>query len=253
MEAKNLKIESVTRITEYLYSLKLEGSFISPPAPGQFLHIKIDDHLFLRRPFSIAGYKDTTITLIVQVVGEGTRLLCGKKRGDLLNVIGPLGRGFHVNKNWKNIFLVGGGTGIAPLVFLADRLSDRNITFFYGARNIEHIAFNLLPYNVNYVFATDDGSYGHKEFISKSVAGFLKKNERPDVIYGGGPHGLLKKIGHLSEKHNTPAFVSMENRMACGIGLCYGCVIKIKSGSGWEYKRVCKDGPVFSTKEIIWE
>ncbi len=253
MEAKNFKIGSVTNLTRQIYRLELEGSFTTSPVPGQFIHIKVDDRLFLRRPLSIAGYKNNILTLIFQVVGEGTKMLSNKKKGEVLNVIGPVGKGFPINKNWKNILAVGGGTGIAPLIFLIDYLSHSRTTFLYGARSRQYIAFTALPKGVNYIFATDDGSYGYKGLISKTTSDFLRKNEKPDVIYGGGPYELLKKIGELSEKHNIPAFVSMENRMACGMGLCYGCVTKIKSGSVWEYKRVCKDGPVFSTKEIIWE
>jgi len=250
---KNFKIRSITDLTKQLYRLELEGLFNSSPAPGQFVHVKVGNNLFLRRPFSIAGYKDNVLTLIFQVVGKGTEILSGKKKGDLLNVIGPLGKGFPLKNDWKNFFVIGGGTGIAPLIFLIDSLPDSKITFFYGARSVDYIAFNVLPCNVSYLFATEDGSYGYKGLISGFAADFLQKNGRPDVIYGGGPHGLLKKIGRLSKKYGIPAYVSMENRMACGMGLCYGCVTKIKSGSGWEYKRVCKDGPVFKTEDIKWE
>lgn len=255
MEAKNFRIAGITRLTAQLYRLELEGSFLKTPLPGQFIHIKVDNHLFLRRPFSIAGYKNSLFTILFKVVGEGTKILSDTKAGGMLSVIGPLGKGFPVNEGWKNVFLIGGGTGIAPLVFLTDTLSksSASVTFFYGAGSRDDIAFNVLPYGVDYVFSTEDGSYGYKGLLNTAVEDFIKKNGKPDAIYGGGPYGLLKKLGGLSDKYGIPAFVSMENRMACGTGVCYGCVTKIKSGSGWEYKRVCKEGPVFNIKEIKWE
>ncbi len=242
------------KLTEHLYRMEFEGAFNPPALPGQFIHIKID-RLFLRRPFSIAVQGKNRLAILYKVVGEGTEILARKKAGDSLNVIGPLGKGFPLKKEWKNVYLAGGGTGIAPLIFLADRLSgeDVKITFFYGAKNCGYIGFETLPAGIDCVFTTEDGSYGHKGLLDKAIRSHIKKSVRPDVIYGGGPSGLLKKIGKISEDFNIPAFVSLENRMACGTGICYGCVTKIKTASGWEYIRICKEGPVFNTKEIKWD
>ncbi|NLG12091.1 MAG: dihydroorotate dehydrogenase electron transfer subunit [Elusimicrobia bacterium] len=254
MEAKSFQIKKNIHLTEKLHLLELEGSFLQSPVPGQFIHIKIDP-FFLRRPFSIAGYNDNTLKILYRVVGRATEVLSEKEAGDSLNVIGPLGNGFPVNNNYKSIFLVGGGTGIAPLLFLTDTLirKNLNISFFYGARTSECIAFHLLPYGVDYIFSTNDGSYGYKGLIGEVMQQHIKKNGKPDIIYGGGPYQMLKQLAKISAKHKTPAFVSLENRMACGTGICYGCVTKIKDKTGWEYKRVCKDGPVFNTEEVIWE
>ncbi|MCX8082443.1 MAG: dihydroorotate dehydrogenase electron transfer subunit [bacterium] len=254
MEAKKFIIKDNLFLTEKLYLLELEGNFNKVPVPGQFVHIKIEP-FFLRRPFSIAGYSKNYLKIVYKVVGRATEVLSRKQNGELLDVIGPLGNGFPVNKKWKNIYLAGGGTGIAPLLFLTEALLQQNcsITFFYGARTSECIAFNILPYKVNYVFSTDDGSYGEKGLLGDILEKHIEKDGSPDVIYGGGPYGLLKDIARISQEYETPAFVSMENRMACGVGICYGCVTKIKGKNGWEYKRVCKDGPVFNVKEVVWE
>ncbi len=242
------------QLTEHLYWMEFEGAFNPPALPGQFIHIKIDG-LFLRRPFSIAGQKNNRLAILYKVVGEGTEILSRKKNGDVLNAIGPLGKGFPVKKEWKNVYLAGGGTGIAPLLFLADKLSaeDVKITFFYGAKNAGYIGFGTLPSGIDYIFTTEDGSYGHKGLLDKAMRGYIKKYGSPDVIYGGGPAGLLKKIGSISEDFKVPAFVSLENRMACGTGICCGCVTKIKTGDGWENVRICKEGPVFNTKDIKWD
>ncbi|MBN1445962.1 MAG: dihydroorotate dehydrogenase electron transfer subunit [Candidatus Omnitrophica bacterium] len=254
MEAKNLTVCRNARLAEHLYLMEFEGAFTPPALPGQFIHIKIDG-LFLRRPFSVAGQKNNRLAILYKVVGKGTEILARKKGGETLNAIGPLGKSFPVIKKWKNVYLAGGGTGIAPLIFLADKLSgeDVKITFFYGAKSRGCIGFEILPAGINFVFTTEDGSYGDKGLLDRAVCGFIGKNGRPDVIYGGGPAGLLKKIGRISEDFSVPAFVSLENRMACGTGICYGCVTKIKTGSGWEYMRICKEGPVFNTKDIKWD
>ena len=254
MEAKKFIIKKNLYLTDKLFLLELEGTFSQKPHPGQFIHIKIEP-FFLRRPFSIAGYKEGFLKVLYRTTGRATDVLKAKKEGEVLDIIGPLGRGFPVKNSQKNVYLVGGGTGIAPLLFLSEELLKNNLhtTFFYGAKTTKEIVFNILPYGVSYIFSTDDGSYGNKGVVSKVMERYIKKGEIPDVIYAGGPYEMLKKIAEISEKWNIPAFVSMENRMACGTGICYGCVTKIKSKKGWEYKRVCKDGPVFNSKEVLWE
>ncbi|MCM8830433.1 MAG: dihydroorotate dehydrogenase electron transfer subunit [Candidatus Omnitrophica bacterium] len=254
MEAKRFKIRRNIWLTEKLYLLELEGSFNQTPIPGQFVHIKIEP-FFLRRPFSIAGYKDNYLKILYRIAGRATDILAQKKEDELLGLIGPSGNGFPVNKKWENVYLAAGGTGIAPLLFLAETLKKKNcnITFFYGARTSDCIAFNILPYGVNYVFSTDDGSYGYKGLVGDILKRYIMENGVPDVIYSGGPYEMLRKIAEISKKYNLSAFVSLENRMACGVGICYGCVTKIKCKDGWEYKRVCKDGPVFNTEEVLWE
>ena len=254
MEAKNLKIEGITDLSEGHYLLELENSFEKKPLPGQFVHIKIAP-FFLRRPFSVAGCDRDKIEILFKVAGEGSGVLSSVRKGGVLSVIGPLGTPFPVRSEWKKVFIAGGGTGVAPLLFLSRVLAERDadISFFYGARDIKHIMFKLLPYNVNFIFGTDDGSYGAKGLIHKCVIREIEESGVPDVIYGGGPRGLLKEISAISKKYAVPAFVSLENRMACGTGLCYGCVTRIRTGSAEVYKRVCKDGPVFDASEVVWE
>lgn len=254
MEAKDFRVKKNIHLTEKIYLLELEGSFNKSPVPGQFIHIKVEP-FFLRRPFSIASYRENSLKVMYRIVGRATEAMSKIKKDEMLNVIGPLGNGFPVSNRYKTVYLAGGGTGVAPLLFLVETLSiqNLNITFFYGARSSECITFDILPYGVNYVFSTDDGSYGYKGMVGDILERYIKKGGIPDVIYGGGPYEMLKHIAVISEKYNVPAFVSLENRMACGTGICYGCVTKIKSRDGWIYKRVCKEGPVFNTEEVLWE
>lgn len=254
MEVKNLKIEGIKDLSEGHYLLELENTFQTMPLPGQFVHIKVPP-FFLRRPFSIAGCDKEKISILFKVAGSGSNVLSSARKGDILSVIGPLGTPFPVGEKREKVFIVAGGTGIAPLIFLSRKLieKDKEILFFYGARDKKHIMFQLLPFGINFIFSTEDGSYGEKGLINVALINQIESGTAPDVIYAGGPAGLLKKVSSISRRYEIPAFISLENRMACGTGLCYGCVTRIKTGSGWEYKRVCKDGPVFNASEVIWE
>lgn len=253
MEIQNCKIIENKKIGENYYILKLENKFKEKFLPGQFLHIKIPEN-FLRRPFSVASFTDSFISILYQVVGTGTKKLSEKKEGEILNVIGPCGNSFPVKKEYKKICIIAGGIGVAPLIFLAEEIlkKKKEIYFFYGAKNKNFIPFEILPYGPGYFFSTDDGSYGKKGNVFELFKKTYKKLTI-EVIYGAGPEPLLKKISEFSKKIDIPSYISVENYMGCGMGLCYGCVVKIKGNNSWEYKRVCKDGPVFEAKNIIWK
>lgn len=242
---KNIKLSD-----EY-YLLMIENMFKKEFHPGNFLHIKIENH-FLRRPFSVSYYTKKSISVLYKIVGEGTNKLSKIPPGEKLDIIGPLGNSFPIFKN-KNIALIGGGSGIGPLIFLAKKLKENrnNVFFFYGASKKENIFFQILPLGISYIFATDDGSFGIKGDIFSTFLKFFKKEEIFDIIYGVGPKPLLIKLSNL--KTSIPIFISVENYMACGMGLCYGCVIKVKKDSHWEFKKVCKDGPIFEAREVIWD
>lgn len=248
MKREICKILKNKNLRENYFYLEFENRFNQNFKPGNFVHIKIENN-FLRRPFSVSDYNKKSIGIIYKVVGEGTEKLSKKNKNEYLDVFGPLGNSFPISKN-KKISIVGGGTGIAPLVFLSKILKKYNneIYFFYGERNKRLILFEILPFGINYIFSTDDGSFGEKGNIFDV---FKKFKNSFDIIYSAGPEELLRKISVFSEK--IPVYVSVENYMACGMGLCYGCVIKVKNKNNLEYKRVCKDGPVFNAKEIIWE
>ncbi|HOM26443.1 MAG TPA: dihydroorotate dehydrogenase electron transfer subunit [bacterium] len=246
MKSEICKIIKNIELTENFYLLEIENKFQDVFLPGNFIHIKIENN-FLRRPFSVAKYTKNSISIIYKVVGIGTEKLSKKRKNDFLDVLGPLGNSFPVFKN-KKVALIGGGTGVAPLIFLSEELKKINeVYFFYGARNKNQIFFDLLPAGINYIFSTDDGSFGEKG----NIFTVFKKYNSFEILYGAGPEPLLKKISLYSDR--LPVFISLENYMACGMGLCYGCVVKVKENKEWEYKRVCKDGPVFDGKKIIWE
>jgi len=252
MEIKDCKIIENRKLGKEHFLLRIENKFIEDFKPGQFLMVKIP-LFFLRRPFSICKVDKNSITILYKVTGKGTKNLSEMKEGITLNVLGPCGNGFKVDKNSKNIWVVGGGVGVAPLIYLSEKLKKKKLTFFYGATKKDFLFFELLPYGPEYVFTTDDGSYGHKGTVFSALENIIKKEGKPDIIYCGGPEILLKKISEFSKKRKIPVYITLENFMGCGMGVCYGCVVKTKTPNGWDYKRVCKDGPVFKSEEIIWE
>ncbi|MCM8784781.1 MAG: dihydroorotate dehydrogenase electron transfer subunit [Candidatus Omnitrophica bacterium] len=248
MNSEICKILKNKNLSDDFYLLKIENNFKEVFLPGNFIHIKIEG-VFLRRPFSVAIYTKKFIGIIYKKIGLGTEILSKKRKGESLNILGPCGNSFPIFEN-KKVALISGGTGIAPLIFLSSELKKRKnkIYFFYGARNKKLIFSEILPSGIDYIFSTDDGSFGQKGNIFDI---FKTYKDDYEIIYAAGPEQLLKKVSLYSSK--KPVYISLENYMACGMGLCYGCVVKIKEEGDGKYKRVCKDGPIFEGEKIIWE
>ena len=212
--------------------------------PGQFLQIQVADN-FLRRPISIASFdKETEILKIIyKVVGKGTAKLATYKSGDYLDIIGPLGNGFDIEAiaDLDNIVLVGGGIGVPPLYSLLQELTDKyplkNYLAILGFQTAAAIFYDRQFMNIaETIITTDDGSFNPP---AQTVITALEQVSAIDYIYTCGPAGMLNV---LSEKFPTiPLQLSYEERMACGVGLCMGCIHKFPDGT---YIRVCKDGPV---------
>ncbi len=256
-----------------VYNKKVKENFrtcvLNAPAiakqtlPGQFLSISLDDdELLLRRPFSIHRVKGLNLEIIYEVLGKGTESLSRKKPGQKLDIIGPLGNGFNYktprHQDTRTPVLVAGGMGVAPLVFLAERLaklktqnSKLKAVVLIGAKTKNHILcekeFKELGFDVK--ITTDDGSRGFKGYVSELLEHQLSTmNYRLSTIYACGPKPMLKEVCRVGKKYRLPVQVSLEEHMACGIGACFGCVVDTKEG----YKRVCKEGPVFRADDLIW-
>ena len=250
-----------------LYNKKIQGNYFhlilqapkitKESLPGQFLNIKVNDAYepLLRRPFSIHRVKGINIELLYEVVGSATQVLSHRKPGEYLDVIGPLGNGFTLNTKHKTLsILVAGGMGVAPLVFLAEKLKDSRRAVLIGAKTKNQLLcekdFRDLGCEVK--ISTDDGSRGFKGKVTELLKKFLRNNASNPItqvtLYACGPRPMLREISRISKKYKMPAQVSLEEHMACGIGACLGCVVNTKDG----FKRVCKEGPVFNGDEIIW-
>ncbi|MBL7157488.1 MAG: dihydroorotate dehydrogenase electron transfer subunit [Candidatus Omnitrophica bacterium] len=218
----------------------------------------------LRRPFGAHEIGKDRIAILYKVVGKATKILSSKKKGKMLDVLGPLGNGFNIEASIvrapegrgrpSSIVLVAGGHGVAPLYALAKQLlaSSHQLSVFIGARTKAHVIcekeFKKLGAKV--YIATDDGSKGRKGLITSLLKNRLRALEiHKAVIYGCGPKAMLKEVGRIAKAKKIPCQLSLEEYMACGTGTCLGCAVKTRSG----YKLVCKDGPVFDSKEIVWQ
>jgi dihydroorotate dehydrogenase electron transfer subunit len=218
--------------------------------PGQFLMIKCGINCTLPRPFSIfRTYKgDLAIFYAVYEDGKGTEWLAERRTGDIINLLGPLGNGFTVNPETRNLLLVGGGIGVAPLYFLAqDAVAHLcSVTFLYGTATRGRYP---LPAEFKPVQATEDGSLGHKGYVTELIPQYTDK---ADQIFMCGPLSMFKTVYNkrnelkLTEKKVQ---VSLEIKMGCGAGVCYSCTIHTAKG----LKQVCKDGPVFNLEDVLWD
>lgn len=247
MVLENIKISD----SYYLLKLKSEKS-IALAKPGQFYMLQCKNKsTLLRRPISLhyISKNKNIIEFYYEVKGEGTKDFKNIKSGEIINLQGPLGNGFDIQVEKKNIVVIGGGMGMAPMKFLIDILSKKNnVTFISGGRNKNSIKilenFNLET--IKTIITTDDGSLGIKGNVTVPLLSLLKEM-KVDKIYACGPSIMMKHIMNIADSKNISCEVSLEERMACGVGACVGCSILTKNGM----KKVCKDGPVFNSKIII--
>ncbi len=220
--------------------------------PGQFITIGCGHDFILRRPLSIHRADNSNqISILFAVVGAGTYWLSQRHEGEKLDLLGPLGNGFSVQPSSKKLLLAAGGIGIAPLVFLAQKaLKDgRFIKLILGARTKDGLyPVELLPKGIETLITTEDGSDGDKGKVTDALPGYV---DWADQIYACGPLAMYQSIAKQREKWNgkPPVQASLEVRIGCGMGACFGCSIKTKHGM----KRVCHDGPVFNLDEVILE
>ncbi len=228
--------------------------------PGQFLMVRVSQSPYplLRRPFSIHSKKGQNLEIFFQNTGIGTSILSEKQLGEEMEVLGPLGNGFHIQENYgqKTICLIGGGRGIAPLYFLALELikKKQSVKVFFGANSSKdlRISSKFKKENIEILCSTEDGSSGYRGLVTDL---FKKEMDLmiPSFIYACGPQGMLKKISEFSKALSITAQLSLESIMGCGFGACWGCVKKIKKGKTTEWRKICEDGPVFFSDEVVWD
>lgn len=227
---------------------------MNPIAPGQFVEVDVPGikDVFLRRPISVhdVDVAANTVTLLIQIVGKGTAHLSQLKVGDSLSLVYPLGKGFSVSENVKSPILVGGGVGIAPLLYLAKCYAAVGIrpTILLGGRTQDLIPTreSFAPYG-DMLYATEDGSLGFKGLVTNhpQFVGMLQEGEA-DMIQTCGPTPMMKAVARMAVSSKLPCEVSLENTMACGIGACLCCVCDTDEG----HLCVCKEGPVFDVSRL---
>lgn len=234
-------------------------------APGQFVTLKIPGRLdpLLRRPFSIHRVlrrdgKIYGLEVLYRVVGGFTRSLAGQEAGDTIDLLGPLGRGFTVSAEIRNPVLVGGGIGVAPMVFLAEALQAAGVDLslsmaFIGGRTAGDILcendFSRLDIPVS--VTTEDGGLGRKGLITQPLEAWLADHST-DMLYACGPHGLLRALSKIAADRKIRCELSIETVMACGLGVCMGCAVKTNDLADG-YRHVCKHGPVFDAEVLIFD
>ncbi len=222
--------------------------------PGQFVQIRCGQGLdpLLRRPISIHRVKGDHISFLFRIAGRGTQKIAEKQIGDYLDILGSLGQGFRLPSPKAKVALLGGGIGVAPLVFLADSLKDCAVDLMVGAARREL----LLPENyfsgLNYYPATDDGSWGYTGLVTDLLQDRLQQGENYEQFYACGPLPMLKALVQIAQKFGLNGQVSLEEKMACGLGVCLSCVAKIKDKQehSFTHQRICREGPVFDWQEV---
>ncbi|WP_317346986.1 dihydroorotate dehydrogenase electron transfer subunit [Blautia argi] len=248
------RIISQEKIAAEIYSMWIEAAEIAEQTrPGQFISVYCKDNSrILPRPISVCEIdkEKGALRIVYRIAGKGTDEFSHMQAGDTVDIMGPLGNGFPMEEaKGKRVFLMGGGIGIPPMVQTAKE-AEAEITVIAGYRNSEIFLKEELEKAGKLVVATEDGSVGTKGNVMDAIR---ENNLEADVIFACGPTPMLRAIKNYAEEKNILCYISMEEKMACGIGACLACVCKSKekdSHSHVHNKRVCKDGPVFLSTEV---
>lgn len=252
--AHDFRVTANRRLNQRHFVLELEAPVKLPEIfPGQFVQALVDNSpsTFLRRPFSIhfVDYAANTLSLLIQIKGEGTRHLSLLVPGDTLNLVYPLGNAFSLPDSGR-LLLVGGGAGVAPLMFMGDVLNRKGIRpdFLVGFRSADEVSQQDEYARFGKVFlTTDDGSQGQKGFVTQHP--LWAQDPLPyDRVYCCGPDAMMHAVSKLAAAKGVPCEVSLENMMACGYGVCLCCITPTDKGN----ERVCIEGPVFETGRLNW-
>lgn len=239
-------IISNERVAQKTWKMVLKGDTSSFTTPGQFANIALEGK-YLRRPISVCDYDAETLTLLYDVVGEGTAQMSEMKSGEELNILTGLGNGFDITAECKRPVLVGGGIGVAPLLNLAKsmRAAGKEPEVVLGFNTADDVVLEkeLTDLGFRTIVTTADGSYGIKGFVTDALRG---ENMIYDYFYACGPLPMMRA---LCNELPIPGQLSLDERMACGFGICMCCSLETRNGA----KRICKDGPVFLKEELIWK
>jgi len=245
-------IIATSQVMPGVYLIWLGSPQIAPEAkPGQFVMVRCGEDTLLRRPLSIHQLDGNKLALLFTVVGKGTHWLSQRQAGNNIDLLGPLGNGFSIHPASHNLLLVAGGIGIAPLYSLASSASKEgySIRILLGARTATQLylkEYQYQPIKAEFVLVTEDGTTDEKGIITNLIPKYI---DWADQIFACGPVGMYRTMAQMPELKNKPVQISLEVRMGCGLGVCYGCTVKTKNG----LKQVCKDGPVFDLDDILWD
>lgn len=250
MKDYNLIIKSNKEIASKVFRMKLHAKESLPQFKGgQFLHLEVPNRI-LRRPLGILEMDQNSLDIVYAVVGEGTFELSQLGEGTQLKAMLPLGNGFDLSQNYKKVALLGGGLGSVPLLPVTKTYQDIEFYSYMGFRSKD----NVILYDEfkqsckKTVYATEDGSFGEKGYALDVLLKDMK-NIDFDAVLVCGPKPMMKAIKNA--RLNVPVYVSLEERMGCGVGACLVCTCKIQKGNDVQNLRVCADGPVFLLDEVV--
>jgi dihydroorotate dehydrogenase electron transfer subunit len=249
------------KVAEKTYLIGFRCPEIAATArPGQFVMLRMGSGYdpLLRRPFSICGTRGDLILVLCDVVGRGTTILSTMKTGEGVTVLGPLGHGFAAGTGDRISLLIAGGIGIAPLLYLAQTMTDKGYRLLAGFRSAPAIidVTSTVGESMDVSVATDDGTEGHHGPVTDLLeAALADKRARGSslIVSACGPTAMLKKVAAMTRKSGIACQVSLEARMACGLGACQGCAVRAAAAEERTYYHVCKDGPVFSAEVVDWD
>ncbi len=242
-------------IAKEIYSFEILCPEVAAIAqPGQFVHIRVDGFT-LRRPISICGIdaEKGTLRIVFEIRGEGTAVMAKLNEGDVVDMLAPLGHGFTVDSGFTKVVLIGGGIGTPPMLPLAKAYGEKAIMISgFRSANAVILQEDFKNTGSETILCTDDGTQGIHGFVTQPLADILK-NDGVDAVYACGPMPMLKGVSALCKENGVKLCeISLEERMACGIGACLGCACKTKRNDEEYFAHVCKDGPVFNAEEVIW-
>ena len=247
------------RIAPACFQLGIHCPEIAEKAqPGQFVMVRVREGCdpLLRRPFSFYRIRKKHVEIMYEVVGKGTQIMSAMKKGEEIDLLGPLGKGFTITQGMKKAVLVAGGAGVAPLLALGERLKGTaDLTLYLGAKTASGLLsvheFEALG---KVVVATEDGSKGYRGMVTDLIEHKVKVKMHGLHLFSCGPRPMLKKVSAFARRNGFPCQVSLEAYMGCGIGACLGCAVKVKTGKGQAgYLKVCTDGPVFESSTVVFE
>ena len=256
---RNARLREVQRWGDF-FRFAIDAPDVGREArPGQFVMVKAAEGTapLLRRPLGIHAADGGGIELFFKIAGRGTEILSGKRPGEPLDLIGPLGRGFTIPAAavGTTALLVGGGRGIAPLYFLARELAAAGArpVVLYGGRCLADIPLRerFEQAGLEYHCSTDDGSFGFPGFVTELARREIAR-DKPAIVYACGPDPMMKALAAITARHGVPAEFSLEAVMGCGIGACWGCVHRIRTEGGEGWVKICEEGPVFPGERIQW-
>lgn len=253
----NSPVAEFSEIQKEIYLQKIKSPELAEKIlPGQFVNIRVSEGFspLLRRPFSICDVEDDNIFIMFNIHGQGTKILSCKKPGDMINILGPLGKGFNFDDDYELAIFIAGGMGAAPFPYLARKLKNKKdiISFIGGRTKLEVIKYNIP----NYFVATEDGSEGFRGNVIQLFENQIKNYfDKKIKIFACGPNPMLMALSQSVKELNNSGYqilceISTESAMACGFGICQGCPIQ-DANNPEHYFLICKDGPVFNLNDVV--